>query len=183
MDLTQESFDRLLKWLHPNREEAGRIYEKIRSGLIGKFESHGCSLPETLADETINRVAKKSNEVVETYVGDPEPYFRRVGYYILLEYFARRTEQVELPDDLALTQSSVDIEPEFACLEKCVKGLPSSKRELIENYYQGDKKKKIRLRKELALKFNVELPVLRLQARRIRVVLKKCILECLQAQA
>jgi hypothetical protein len=178
MDLTQESFDRLLTWLHPNREEAGRVYEKIRAGLVHKFQSRGCSLPDKLADQTIDRVARKLAEVAETYVGEREPYFRRIGYYILLEYFATNTEKIELSQDFPLP-TPADIEPEFACLEKCIKTLPPRKRELIEKYYQGDKAMKIRLRKELALSLDLELPVLRLQARRIRVVLKKCIVECL----
>ena len=54
--LTQESFDRLLAWLGPGPEEAGRRYEEIRRSLIKIFTCRGCHEPEDMADETINRV-------------------------------------------------------------------------------------------------------------------------------
>ena len=184
MDLTQESFDRLLKWLHPDPEEAGQIYVKIRSGLIKKFSSHGCLLPDKHADITMDRVAKKLPEVIDNYVGDPERYFRRVSYYVLREYFSQNTDEVELSDDLPLPVPDEDdsVELEFACLERCIEMLTPQKQYLIRNYYLGDKKAKILRRKELASRFNLALPVLRVHALRIRQDLRSCILNCLKSQ-
>jgi hypothetical protein len=184
MDLTQENFDRLLNWLHPDPEEAGKIYVKIRSGLIKKFSSHGCLLPDRHADITMDRVAKKLPEVIDIYVGDPEPYFHRVAYYVLLEYFSKNTDEVELSDDLQLpaVDENEGVELEFACLERCLETLTPQKQYLIRNYYRGDKKAKIRRRKELASSFNLALPILRVQALRIRQDLKSCILNCLKSQ-
>jgi DNA-directed RNA polymerase specialized sigma24 family protein len=179
MDLTQESFDRLLSWLHPDREEAGKAYVKIRSGLIKKFASHGCPLPDKLADETIDRVARKLPEIADTYIGERERYFYRVAYYVLLESYAKNLNETELTEDLNSTEKE-DVETEFYCLEKCMDGLPSQKQYLIRNYYSGEKGTKIRRRKELALTFNVELPALRVQALRIRQDLKGCIQDCLR---
>lgn len=180
MSLTNESFDRLLAWLHPDREEAGAIYVKIRSELIRKFQAHARSLPDKLADDTLDRVAKKLEGIIDTYVGAPDPFVKRVAYYVLLEDFAKNPQLVELTDDLKLSKEHEDIEPVYDCLERCMKALPLRKRELIAKYYQGDKAIKIRIRKELALSLNLELPVLRLHARRIRVTLKKCIKDCLE---
>ena len=184
MDLTQESFDRLLNWLHPDPEEAGKIYVKIRSGLIKKFSSQGCLYPDRHADITMDRVAKKLPEILDMYVGDPEPYFHRVAYYVLREYFSKNTNEVELPDDLPLRTLDEDdnVELEFACLERCLETLTPQKQYLIRNYYLGDKKAKIRRRKELASSFNLALPVLRVQALRIRQDLRSCILNCLHSQ-
>ena len=183
MDLTQESFDRLLHWLHPNAEEAGKSYVKIRSDLIKKFTSHGCSQPDKLADITIDRVAKKLAEIAETYKGDREPYFHRVGYYVLLESFPKHVDEVELADDLPLPapEEEENVEPVFACLEKCIEHLPPRKQYLIRNYYRGDKGTKIRQRKELASTYNLELSALRIQALRIRQDLRSCIIECLNS--
>src|SRR5215510_15531311 len=55
MELTQESFDLLLSWLHPVPDEAGKIYVKIRAGLVRHFVRHGVPVPEELADITIDR--------------------------------------------------------------------------------------------------------------------------------
>ncbi|HKP37054.1 MAG TPA: hypothetical protein VJT71_09355, partial [Pyrinomonadaceae bacterium] len=57
--LAQEDFDRLLAWLDADRERAGVIYEKIRWRLITIFAARNCVTPEDLADETLDRVARK----------------------------------------------------------------------------------------------------------------------------
>ena len=59
--LTQEDFDRLLRWLDANLEAAGKEYEAIRQRLIKIFARRGCSEAEDLADETINRVTETGN--------------------------------------------------------------------------------------------------------------------------
>jgi hypothetical protein len=185
MDLTRESFVRLLAWLHPDAEEAGARYVKIRSGLVKKFTSHHCLQPEKLADLTIDRVAKKLPEIVDTFVGERERYFHRVAYYVLLESMHKNADEIELTETMPLVapEKDEDIESEFECLEKCMEGLPSEKQDLIRNYYRGDKGAKIRQRKELAVKLNVELPVLRVLAMRIREDLRGCILDCLRVLA
>ncbi len=180
-DLTQESFDRLLAWLDPNREVAGRAYESIRLRLIQGFTAHRCSVPDDLADETINRVARKLPEIIDTYVGDRRPYFYRVAHYVHLEYRRRWVEVVEISDDLRTVAPPDDQELEFDCLERCLSCLPAQNREIILRYYQGERKKKIEARKQLAVALRIELPLLRLRAQRIREKLKECILDCLES--
>lgn len=182
-NLTQESFDGLLKWLHADRERAGVIYEDIRSSLVKGFRAHGCPVPEELADETINRVATKLPEFVGTYVGEPVRYFRRVAHYVHLEYLRRERETVPLSDNVEVRAEAEDVEQEYGCLEECIGRLLPGSRELVLQYYQGEKRLKIELRKELATRLNTKLPQLRLQAHRIRLVLKECILDCLKQKA
>ena len=181
--LTREHFDALLAWLHPNREQAGKIYEDIRSMLIKGFQSHGCAKPEDLVDETIDRVARKLPEFVSTYTGDPVCYFYRVAYYVRLEQLRTQPELAPLPDDLPLNESTDDVEPEYQCLEECMGQLTPRSRELVSQYYQGEKSVKIELRKELAQRLEIKLPILRLQAHRIRLSLKNCIEICLDKKA
>lgn len=179
--LTLEGFERLLSWLDLDREAAGELYEEIRYQLVGRFRAHGCSTPEDLADETINRVATKLTEIAPTYVGDRRPYFYRVAHYVHLEYRRKRVDLVELPKDLSANHSSEEVESEFECLEQCLDTLPQQNREIIVTYYQGERRKKIELRKQLAVGLNIELPILRLKAQRIREKLKHCILDCLES--
>jgi RNA polymerase sigma factor (sigma-70 family) len=186
--LTQESFDRLLAWLDPDREQAGRIYEDIRSNLIRGFRRHHCPVPEDLADRTINRVAKKLPEVESDYSGSRTPYFFAVAHNIHREYLREKAATVPLsvnvPSSAApLMNSTEEAETEDACLKICMERLPPHHREIILQYYRGDKQVKIRLRKELAQRLGIGLPLLRLKAQRIRVNLKKCILGCLTEQA
>lgn len=84
--LTQESFDKLLAWLHPDREQAGQSYEVIRRTLISYFLNRGCNLPEELADETINRIAQKIDERVNRYMGDPANEFYEMARILYAEH-------------------------------------------------------------------------------------------------
>jgi hypothetical protein len=190
-ELTQEAFDRLLNWLNPDREAAGQEYQKIHTMLVKGFMNHNCTLSEAenLADETINRVIKKLPEIEATYEGNRSRYFFGVAHKVNLEHFRKKphTETLperEIPDmNLSPAEMLTDIEPEYTCLEQCIQHLTERNRELIVKYYQGEKHLKIKLRKLLAEHFGIELPLLRLQAQRIRASLKKCILDCLAQRA
>jgi len=188
MDLTPENFTRLLGWLDPNPEAAGQAYVRIRADLTRKFTSQRCKIPDKLADLTIDRVAAiLTPAIIQNWKGEKERYFYRVAYYVLLESKAHKIEEIELPPDLAVhllhTDDDLELERELACLDKCVETLSSVKREIITKYYRGSKGIKIKNRKELAQKLNLELPVLRVQALRIRKELKTCIEECLKKSA
>src|ERR1051325_10973722 len=89
-ELTEEAFEKFLFWLHPNREEAGRKYEGIRRHLIVILTCRGCAEAEELADETINRVIRRAQQMADTYQGEPAPYFITVAHNLYLEYVAKR---------------------------------------------------------------------------------------------
>jgi hypothetical protein len=182
MELTQESFDRLLTWLHSHPEEAGKRYVQIRSDLVRRFASHHCAQPERLADITLDRVAMKLAEIIDTFVGEPERYIHRVAFFVLLESRARTVNEMELNENLPVIKPEEDenLEAEHACLEKCLGTLSLQKRELIKSYYDGYKAAKIKRRKELAVQHNIEQPILRVTVLRIRKNLKSCILDCLR---
>jgi RNA polymerase sigma factor (sigma-70 family) len=177
--LTQESFDKLLAWLDSDRELAGKRYEEIRLRLIKLFKCRGCLEPEELTDETINRVTKKLPEIIETYVGEPLRYFIGVAHNVHLEYLRKRSETQKIePPPPAEVQD--EIEPEYECLEKCLEQLSERNRELVLQYYQGEKQVKIKRRQVLAERLGTKLTTLRLQAFRIRANLKLCIQDCLR---
>lgn len=192
--LSQEQFERLLGWLDPDHEAAGQKYEKIRTALINRFRRLNCADPEVRADETIDRVGHTLPKVIEKYKGDREPYFYAVAYYIHREYLdlpaPGRLPETDLPDGATPTPlESIEEEEDEAqsealdgCLRHCLKGLDEDDRHLIVEYYRGEKQEKIRRRKELADKLGVEASYLRVLVRRIRVKLKKCILNCLGAE-
>jgi len=172
--LTQDAFDSLLVWLHPNREHAGQKYEDIRMRLIKIFTCRGCSEAEDLADETINRVASKLDQIAEGFVGDPARYFYGVANKIHLEYL-RRKPAPELPVPSAEVN---DFEEEFNCLERCMSQLTAENRTLVLEYYQDEKQAKINHRKRLAEHLGIALNALRIRAYRIRASLEKCVTNC-----
>ena len=56
--LDQESFDKLLAWLDPNRNRAVEKYNDIHRELVRLFLRWGFDTPEELADETINIITR-----------------------------------------------------------------------------------------------------------------------------
>lgn len=172
--LTKESFDALLAWLDPAREEAGRKYEAIRLRLIKIFACRGCYEPEDLADETINRVSKKLNEIQGTYSGDPARYFYGVANKVHLEYLRRKP----VPVQPVRYENSDEIEKEYECLERCILELTPDNRLLVLGYYQDEKRAKIDHRKNLADQLGIAVNALRIRACRIRAALQKCVQSC-----
>jgi RNA polymerase sigma factor (sigma-70 family) len=175
--ITQVAFDKMLSWLDADREQAGRKYEKIRHRLIEIFAGRGCPEAEDLADEAINRVARKSQDVAEGYVGDPAYYFYAVAKNILLEYWKIKplAEIPPTPEPISEEQR----ERERTCLEQCLEHLPEQAREQFLQYYGEEQMVKIGQRKELCSRLGIAPNALRIRIHRIRMTLKRCLEDCL----
>lgn len=185
-ELTPETFAQLLNWLAPDPDRAGEKYEQIRRGLIKIFRCRGSSIPEELADETINRVAGKLAEIVASYVGEPGSYFYAVADKIYLEYSRTASAQLRpLPAEVAEKKpSSEEMELKYECLEDCLGRLPAHSRQIIHLYYghSGSGREKIVRRKQMAEQLGIETNILWLRAHRIRQSLKKCVSQCFQSK-
>jgi DNA-directed RNA polymerase specialized sigma24 family protein len=177
--LTREAFENLLFWLSPDREQAAQKYEEIRRKLIKLFTCRGCLHPEDLADKTINRVIKAMEFKAAEYSGEPILFFFGVAKNVYLESTREKTIS---PDEIMVFESA-DREHDFQCLEACMAGLPEHSRKLISDYYEHDGKEKIRFRQMLADTLGIGLNSLRIQAFRIRNILRDCIFNCLQRKA
>jgi DNA-directed RNA polymerase specialized sigma24 family protein len=178
--LTQESFDDLIMWLGPDREKSGLKYEDIREGLIRIFICRGCPTPEELADESINRVAKRLKDIKDVYTGDQALYFYGVAKKVFQEYLKRP----RIPTLPLLPEHSekLGLEREYDCLDHCMEQLPLENRTLVMRYYQKEQCEKIVQRKQLAEQFGMALNALRIRAHRIRAMLRKCMYHCLEQQ-
>src|SRR5689334_5821287 len=171
--LQKTDFDRLLWWLDPNPECAGELYEKIRWRLITILASRGCRIPEELADETIDRVARRVPDIEATYAGEKSLYFLGVMNNVHHEYLKRpRLSELAPPENSAVNEQT------YLCLDKCIAKLTPHAREIIEQYYAADKRAKINLRKRIAVALGISNSNLRLRALRIRAKLQTCIEQC-----
>ena len=174
--LSQEAFDSCLAWLDADRDRAGEKYEDIRRKLIKIFARRGCSTPEELTDEAINRVSRKVPEIARTYVGDPALYFYGVAQKVYQEHIKKKPEVKPLPPP----EPPEEVERNYACLDQCMEGLDAVSRELVLKYYQQEKKAKIDHRKELADRLGIALNTLRMRVHRIKAILQQCVGECLK---
>ena len=178
--LTQESFDNLLASLGDDRESAGERYLEIRSNLIRFFEWRGSPFPEDHADETINRIAKRISEREE--IRNPASYFLGVARMLLLEINRERIRQEQALNELtSLSNTSNqpdESEAALDCLQECLQNLSTENRELILEYYHGEKTAKIDSRKKLAERFGIPVNTLRMRALRVREELQRCVENC-----
>ena len=194
--LTQPVFAKLLAHLDADAERAGEKYEQIRRAIVKYFESRGCAWSHELADETINRVARKISEGTEIQETSLSGYFYGVARNVFREYLrdpALNATPVEsLPRGQHPASSSyeaslraseqADVERHLECLESCVEKLPAGTRGLIISYYECDKGSKVEYRRKLAETSGLSPNSLRIRVHRIREKLEKCVEECAAPQ-
>ena len=181
--LTPEAFDNLLAVFHPHRDSAAQKYLEVRANLVRFFEWRGCPFPEDHADETFNRVARKiaAGEDIQK----PAGYVMGVARLLVLEIIKSLSRQREALGEYQQSYSDVAEVPEsesrIECLQKCLQQLSSDNRELIVQYYQGDKGEKIENRRKLGERLGVAINTLRMRAQRLRERLQGCVEECVNA--
>lgn len=179
-DISEQDFEGLLSWLDADRDAAGKKYEEIRHSLIKIFTWRRVPDAQELADETINRVARKVGSVAETYSGDKALYFYGVAKKVLQEFF--RDSSARRPPPPPPAEKDENYERVHDCLDRCIERLPPQNRELVLMYYRKEKQSKIDFRKEIARQTKTDLNTLRVRMHRLRATLQKCILECLERQ-
>jgi DNA-directed RNA polymerase specialized sigma24 family protein len=180
--LSQEAFDKLLVALggDGDRDSAAQKYLEIRSNLMRFFEWRGCSFPEDHADETINRIAKRvaEGEEILNFSG----YAMGVARLLLLEINkGRQREQLALAEighASEFYEEKDDGEKRLVCLRSCLQTLTTDNRDLILEYYQGEKGEKIQNRKNLMGRLGIPVNTLRMRALRVREKLQMCVEEC-----
>jgi DNA-directed RNA polymerase specialized sigma24 family protein len=188
--LTARSFHRLLEWLGGGGEPADRSYLEIRRRLIAYFDRKNCRDPEDLADEALNRVARRLEEEGTIDSDVPARYCYIVARFVFLEH--RRADRKrndalnelrrqplrsgEAPD--AVAQRSVE-EQTLECLRRCIGSLDRDSRQLILGYYTGEARAKIDARRALADGHRITLNALGIRACRIRGTLGACVKRCM----
>jgi len=183
--LTQEAFDQLLVAFGGDRESAGQKYLEIRNNLTRFFEWRGCAFPDDHADETINRMAKRvaAGEEILNHSG----YAMGVARMLLLEINKGRQREQSALAEIATAPDvydpGADDEDRLNCLRNCLQTLSQDNRELILQYYQGEKGEKIGNRKKLIERLGIPVNTLRMRALRLRERLQSCVEECLNQPA
>ena len=180
--LTQEAFDRLLIALGGgDRESGSQKYLEVRSNLTRFFEWRGCSFPEDHADETFNRIARKVEEGEQ--ILNPSGYAMGVARLLVLEIMkSRQREQSALTEIGQVSEPIVDShdgEDRLDCLRDCLQTLSTDNRDLILQYYQGEKSEKIQNRKKLINGLGISVNTLRMRALRVRERLQGCVEQCM----
>jgi DNA-directed RNA polymerase specialized sigma24 family protein len=180
--LTFEQFETFLAHLAPDREHAGTRYKDIHRRLVGLFA--WCESPEDVADEAINRVARRLAQSTELQVENSFAYFSGVAHHVAQEMLRERERERRAAVEAA-SITAREPEPElktdacYACLSNCLARLPVDQRRLILEYYVDGHGSRARHRKRMAHELRIGLNALRIRACRIRRQLVMCCTRCM----
>ncbi len=182
-DLSKEEFEALLYWFSDDREEAGREYEQIREGLVRFFRFRGCGDSLTLADETINRVAKRLDTLEVSQNKNKLTIFHGFANFIFKEYLRDESKkEIHSTFDFFLSaekteeeiESEKSKERELGSLEKCLQTLNEKERKLLTDYFGGQNNVKIVQRRNMAEYLGISPNALHVRIFRIKERLIKC---------
>jgi DNA-directed RNA polymerase specialized sigma24 family protein len=172
------AFDQFLTWLDGGIDSKGERYLEMRRRLEDYFSRKRCESPDTLADEVLNRVARRLEE--EGGIPDPPArYCYIVARFVFLESLrGGERYRAELPRDYSRSDDAPD--DRLECLEGCLSGLPANDRDLILHYYPDDQRARGEGRRELAARLSMTPNALAIRACRIRGRLEQCVGECIK---
>jgi DNA-directed RNA polymerase specialized sigma24 family protein len=184
--LTSAGLERLLLCLDPDRDAAGARYEVVRRRLTSLFRWRGCADPETLADETIDRVAARLAEGTPLFAQDPYAFFHGVAVRVLQEHWRRPARREDSLDEHVAggdwpspSPPPADEDAErLACLDRCLAHLPAGDRELVAAYHAADAGDRIAARHALARARGLTTGALRIKVFRLRAALAACVQSC-----
>ena len=83
---SEASLRRLLAWLDAGVDSGGERYEEMRRRLSAYFDRKNCHAPDDLADETLNRIARRLEEEGSLVEGPPARYRYIVAKFVFLEF-------------------------------------------------------------------------------------------------
>lgn len=184
-----EAANRLLLRLDSDPRTAWEKHEEIRRRLIKFFQWNRCFFAEELADETLDRVAKK---LESEEIRNINSFALAVARYVLLESNKNRRESsvedcVGGPESFAEARDrereiveDIDHQIRLNCLRECLAKLSADDRELAVGYYSAGETKQTIHRQEIAAKNGITIIALRVRANRVRNKLEDCVNHCLQ---
>jgi len=187
-NLTREQFEKFLTALDSDRTQAAKKYEILRRKLLKLFERRQCIQTEELADETLDRLAKRLaaepiQDVSLFACGIARKiYFearRKTGRLISIEECYGHEDLMAGGDTEQNITTVLANAQDLGCLTKCLAALPLECHELILEYYRGEKRVRIEQRKALARKRGISMEALRSEASRVRDRLRNCVTRCL----
>jgi DNA-directed RNA polymerase specialized sigma24 family protein len=186
-EMSQDDFYRLLQWFGPDRDASAKKYLEAHGNLTRYFRFNYCECPEDLADEVMNRVARR-----------PPPLWRGrshtdvlLGFarYVHLEYLRGREFFVDTPDqgeeipEAAPTDFETGAEEKerrSRCLDICLAKRPEGDIELLLEYHRYEPGAKSVHRRAMAEARGITLNALRLRASRLKSGVGDCVTLCCQ---
>ena len=183
--LTQEGLESLLAALDEDRDEAARRYGRLRERLIVFFARRGLAGAESLADEVLDRMARRAGggEKIES----PGSYAYGVARFVAQEQARRHLREElahrEFAENRSRTTDTSDEQLLGAALEACLEGHSAEDRAVLVEYYTARGREKIERRRELAARLHLSQGGLRKYTFRLRRRIEECVRARLAGEA
>jgi len=169
--MTNLELKAFLALLSDDPERSAELYLVLLGKLIRYFAWNLCANPEELADEVIDRVARRVAEGES--IQSPISYVLGVARRVLLE---SKPKVLFLPLD---GEAGIATEPrddaELQDLDRCLEELEPESRAILLEYYSADGAARVRVRQEMADRMGLSVNALRNRCLRLRRGLEECI--------
>jgi DNA-directed RNA polymerase specialized sigma24 family protein len=171
--------DNLLQRLGTGSEVAP-AYERLRLRLVTYLRLRFPADAETLADEAIDRLARRLDDGVP--VANLAGYALGIARLLVLETGARQSRERAAAREammrMELNEQADEPDPALPALRACLESIGPESAALIFEYYAADSgQARIARRQALAGRLGMSLNTLRNRALRIRIGLEKCVRE------
>jgi DNA-directed RNA polymerase specialized sigma24 family protein len=161
----------------------------MRRRLVTYFDRKNLPNFEELADETLNRVARRLEDEGAIVSDTPAKYCYVVARFILMEHLRETQKEKAMVESISRQDPNHGIaqhadeekklrEKMLNCLERCTLQLEAVNHKIITRYYMGKERVKIENRRELAASLGITMNALSIRACRLRDKLEGCVKEC-----
>jgi DNA-directed RNA polymerase specialized sigma24 family protein len=174
--LTAAGFGVLLQALGGQSEPAGVRYERLRTNLIFFFSRKLLSFPEDLADEVLDRLAKRLCDGVAMV--SIEAFALGIARYVAQEHTGSKDRMVTADpsfwNNIPAHSTTSSDEEEMRQLEACLNRLPAGEAVLLRRYYLSSAGSQIKARAALASELGISATALRQRVFLARQSLRAC---------
>ncbi len=174
--LQPSEFEALIQALGETPELAAPAYQQLHARLVRLFRLNNGSDPESLADEALDRLARRIISNGTEQLSSPQAFAVGIARHLLKED-ARQQQRSEVT---ASTWASVSPaandgeESMLDALDRCLERMRPDQAELLRSYYRWSGKAKIEHHRQLAQSLGLNLNALRTRLMRARAVLERC---------
>jgi len=186
--LTEAALARLLVWLDEGTDSGGQSFLEMRRRLVHYFVRKHCPNADELADESLNRIARRLEEEEAIESESSARYCYIVARFVFLEHLRETDREGRVVAEVSRQRLNSEAQPAedrlvkermLNCLEQCTRKLERTSRQIISRYYIGKERVKIEHRRALARTLGITMNALSIRACRIRDKLEVCVRECL----
>ena len=187
--LTEAALQRFLNWLDQGTDSDGERFLEMRRRLVAYFDRKNCLNSDELADECLNRIARRLQEEGTIQSETPAKYCYVVARFVFHEQLREVKRQhlmaAEIERRTTIDHQQAEAaelrERRLDCLERCTGKLDPGSRDLIMRYYIGRERVKIENRRSLAASLGITMNALSIRACRIREKVEVCVKQCVAA--